>query len=139
MQQLEFMGTGLMKNTEREASTVTISSAAQVLPLVRRQMAIDLAIAAIFLCVVAVGPYWLTGSTKILYIAPFLILPVVLVTYAGRYIPLSNKHDSLFNKYGDIYVEQISSAVKKHGIRTLINTRWFETYADEDCRNAIDD
>lgn len=127
-----------MESSERKERAVAISSAAQVLPLVRREMAVDLAKAAIVFGVLAVGPYWLSGSTKSLYLAPFFLLVGALMMYTGRYIPISNRHDSLVRKYGDIYVEEIASAVEEHGVRTLLKTRWFETYADESCRRTSD-
>lgn len=59
--------------------------------------------------------------------------------YVGQYIPLRDRHESLLNKYGEIYVEEVNKAIARYGIPKLTHTRWFDTYADEYCeRNQSD-
>jgi len=69
-----------------------------------------------------------------------LLIVGALQLYVGQYIPLRNRHDSLLNKYGDVYVDEVNKAIARYGVAKLTSTRWFETYADEFCeRNKIDE
>ena len=67
-----------------------------------------------------------------------LLIVGALQLYVGQYIPLRNRHDSLLNRYGDVYVDEVNKAIARYGVAKLTSTRWFETYADEFCeRNKI--
>ena len=135
-QPLELMGGTSMQTNRTQNKGNAIYSAAQVLPAVRRRMMMDMMKVTVLLAVLAIAPYLLSGETKLFYLAPFSLVVIALLTYTGRYIPISNKHDSLVRKYGDIYVKEVAAAVDEHGFRTLLRTRWFETYADENCRRS---
>ena len=110
----------------------------QVLHQVRRAMAVGFAKFTAYVGVLAVLMYWLTDMDVIFYMAPVILIVAALQVYAGRYIPISSKHDSLFNKYGDAYRQEVTKAVKQHGMDKLISTHWFEVYADEFCRRRGD-
>lgn len=123
----------------RDDSTIAVLSASQVLPLVRRRLFFEFAQGAAVIGMLSFLFYSLDGNvTTILYVAPFLLLVPGLQMYAGRYIPISNKHDSLLRKYGDVYIKEVSVAVTNLGIRELLRTRWFESYADEFCKRHIE-
>jgi|GEM_PF-5351428 len=123
-----------MEQDQREKTTLEVTSVTQILPMVRREMVWDLAKAAAFLGTLHILGYWLNGSTKLLYLGPVLLLVGGLHLYGSRYIPISNRHDSLMSQYGDVYVQEVIWAANEHGIRKLIRTRWFESFADEFCK-----
>lgn len=101
-------------------------------------MAWGFAKATVVFVVLSFLMYWLNGSTKFFYLSPIFLLIGGLQLYAGRYIPISNRHDSLVSKYGDVYVKEVTWAANEHGIRKLIKTRWFESYADDFCKRRAD-
>ena len=57
----------------------------------------------------------------------------VIVVYPGKYVPITNRHESLLNKYGGVYLAEAENAIGKLGIDRMLNTSWFETYAAELC------
>lgn len=94
-------------------------------------------VAAIVGAMVSIG-VWGFGKWDYLYLGIGLLVFGAVQGYVGQYIPLRNKHDSLLNKYGDVYVDEVNKAIARYGIRKLTSTRWFETYADEFCeRNKL--
>jgi len=70
---------------------------------------------------------------------PFLGLAVIaaMIVYVGKYIPTKNRHDSLLNKYGAIYLAEAESAISKIGMSKMLNTRWFEIYGAELCEKEV--
>ena len=122
--------------TDQQQAKPTVQSAANVLRLVRQQMLIDAARIALFLALLLLLHYGLSGSFKYLPLASVLFVLGVVHMYIGEYVPVSNRHDSLLNRYGDRYVKEVAAAVQKHGVRKLISTKWFETYADDLCERS---
>ena len=49
----------------------------------------------------------------------------VIVVYPGNYVPLTNKHESLLNKYGSVYLAEADKAMSKHGMDRMLSTCWF--------------
>ena len=125
-----------MQKTREQEGTAAISSATQILPLVRRRMIVAWTKGAFIAGVLAASLYWLTGSARLFYVAPPLFIFAALLAFARQYIPISKKHDELVCEYGDIYVKEVAAAIDEHGIRTLLRTRWFETYADKGCKRS---
>lgn len=123
--------------TEEDSASVVLS-ASQVLPLVRRRLYFAFAQSAAVIGALSFLSYWLNGTIKFFYLGPVFLLIAGLQLYVGRYIPISNKHDSLLRKYGDVYTKEVSLAVTNRGIRELLKTRWFESYADEFCRRRVE-
>ncbi|NOX69473.1 MAG: hypothetical protein GXP15_09825 [Gammaproteobacteria bacterium] len=78
---------------------------------------------------------WTSGNWSLLFVFLALLIGIVVQIYLGTYIPLLNKHDSLLNKHGAIYLDEANKAIARFGIEKLISTQWFETYADDLCRN----
>ena len=70
---------------------------------------------------------------------PFLGLAVIaaMIVYLGKYIPTMNRHDSLLNKYGAIYLAEADRAISKIGMSKMLNTRWFEIYGIELCEKEV--
>ena len=70
---------------------------------------------------------------------PFLGLAIFasMVVYLGKYIPTMNRHDSLLNKYGAIYLAEADRAISKIGMSKMLSTRWFEIYGIELCEREV--
>ncbi len=53
------------------------------------------------------------GNFIIAFFSVFVCAVVfaIIVVYPGRYIPTRNKHESLLNKYGSIYLSEADKAV----------------------------
>ncbi len=70
---------------------------------------------------------------------PFLGLAVfaAIIVYLGKYIPTMNRHDSLLNKYGAIYLAEADRSISKIGMSKMLNTRWFEIYGIELCEKEV--
>jgi len=66
---------------------------------------------------------------------PFLVLAAIaaMIVYVGKYIPTKNRHDSLLNKYGAIYLAEADRAISKIGMGKMLSTCWFEIYGIELC------
>ena len=128
----------MTEKDSREDSTATVLSASQVLPLVRRRLYFAFAQGAAAIGVLSLLFYWLNDTIEFFYLGPILLLIAGLQMYVGQYIPISNRHDSLLRKYGDVYTKEVSLAVTNRGIRELLRTRWFESYADEFCRRRVE-
>ncbi len=100
---------------------------------IRRSLLVEYVKALIFMGVIVSVVVWITDKREFLFMGLGLMVVGAFQVYLGRYIPLLNKHDSLRNKYGDVYVDEVDKAIGKFGVSKLISTRWFETYADEFC------
>lgn len=70
---------------------------------------------------------------------PFLGLAVfaAIIVYLGKYIPTMNRHDSLLNKYGAIYLAEANRAISKIGMGKMLSTCWFEIYGIELCEKEV--
>ena len=70
---------------------------------------------------------------------PLLSFAVVaaIIVYLGKYIPTKNRHDSLLNKYGAIYLAEADRAISKIGMSKMLSTRWFEIYGIELCEKEV--
>jgi hypothetical protein len=70
---------------------------------------------------------------------PFLGLAVIaaMIVYVGKYIPTKNRHDSLLNKYGAIYLAEADRAISKIGMSKMLDSRWFEIYGIELCEKEV--
>ena len=70
---------------------------------------------------------------------PFLGLAIFasMVVYLGKYIPTMNRHDSLLNKYGAIYLTEADRAISKIGMGKMLSTCWFEIYGIELCEREV--
>ena len=128
------IGVELLEQGGQEKSTSGVTSVNQILPLVRRRLALTTAGAFAFGVAISFWLYWLEGSMVYFLVGPALLLVGGLQSYFGQYVPISNRHDSLVSKYGDIYVKEFDRAASKHGVGKLITTRWFETYAEDFCK-----
>ena len=128
----------MTEKDNRDDFTSTVLLASQVLPLVRRRMYFAFAQGAAVIGMLSFIFYWLNVSTQFLYWGPILILVAGFQQYVGRYIPISNRRDSLLRKYGDVYTKEVSWAVNNRGIQELLKTQWFESYADEFCRRRVE-
>ena len=125
----------MMKENEREETSAEVTSDSQILPLVKREMALVIVkIAAVFGALSFLA-YWIDGSTMWFYLFPAFFLAGGLI-HVGKYISISNRHDSLVSKYGDVYGKEVILAANKIGISKLITTRWFESYAGIYCKRS---
>ena len=65
------------------------------------------------------------------------VIFAVVVVYPGKYVPTTNRHESLLNKYGGVYLAEAENAISKLGMDRMLNTSWFETYAAELCKKEM--
>ncbi|MCP5090472.1 MAG: hypothetical protein GY949_06090 [Gammaproteobacteria bacterium] len=79
---------------------------------------------------------WAFAKWDYSFVGVGLLIVGALQLYVGQYIPLRNRHDSLLNKYGDVYVDEVNRAIARYGVAKLTSTHWFETYADEFCERS---
>ena len=113
-------------------------SADDIVKLVRRslvQIFVSYLAASAILAAFVAYHYSRQGDFIIAFFSVFVCAVVfaIIVVYPGKYIPTRNKHESLLNKYGSIYLSEADKAVSKHGLYKMLRTSWFETYAGELC------
>lgn len=113
-------------------------NANDILIAVRRALWISTGKAITILLLMSMALVWLSDKPK--YASMGTVFAVVLVFQAivGQYIPIRNRHESLLSKYGDAYVAEAQHAMDLFGMRKLLRTRWFETYAAEFCRRRVE-
>ncbi len=109
-------------------------NASDILTAVRRALWIATGKVAAFILVLILGLVWLSDKTHSVAVGVALAVVVVFQVTVGQYIPIKNRHESLLSEYGKTYVAEAEHAIKLFGMRKLISTRWFETYAAEFCR-----
>ena len=109
-----------------------------IVQLIRRHFLLELAKLAGIVVVLSVGIGWISGSWQTSFtpigIAGFGVVYIALT----KYPPVVKKHAELLEKYGDDYLSEAHKAISTKGIGRLINTRWFEVYAEDFCDRSIE-
>lgn len=113
-----------------------MSSSDDIIQQIRRSyLASFLKVSGFVIAIVLVAGF-VFGRWDYFLIGFFFLMIGAAQVFIGQYIPLRNKHDSLLNKYGDVYLEEVSKAIARYGVNTLTSTRWFATYAEEYCEQS---
>ena len=75
------------------------------------------------------------GDSHTNFLTAFVLAVIfaVIVVYAGKYVPVTSKHENLLNKYGHVYLAEAEKAMSKYGMDRMLSTCWFEIYADNFC------
>lgn len=115
-----------------------VVGANDILIAVRRTLWISTGKAISFLILMGLVLTWLSDNPKYALIGSVLVVVVIFQVIVGQYIPVRNRHESLLSRYGAVYVAEAQHAIKRFGIRELLRTRWFATYADEFCRRRTE-
>jgi len=98
---------------------------------------------ASYICAAVIAAVWFVhfndGDIFPDAVYPFLGLAIFasMVVYLRKYIPTMNRHDSLLNKYGAIYLAEADRAISKIGMSKMLSTSWFEVYAVELCEKEV--
>ena len=112
-------------------------SAIDVVKQIRRSLLIRFLsyVAMSALLATAAARYMEYGSFSANFFMVFVLAMcfAVIVVYPGKYVPITNKHESLLNKYGDVYLAEAGRAMSKNGMDRMLRTCWFEIYADDFC------
>lgn len=112
-------------------------SATDVVKQIRRSLLIQflvyVAMSALLATVFARYTEYGTLLTNFFTVFVLAVCFSVVVIYPGRYVPITNKHESLLNKYGSVYLAEAERAMSKNGMNRMLSTCWFEIYADDFC------
>lgn len=110
----------------------------QILKAVQRSLLIQAGKVLTFVLVLISALVLLSGKTHYLLVGGGVVLLIVFQLIVGQYMPIRNRHESLFSQFGEVYLAEASVAVNKFGMREILRGRWFETYAAEFCRRQIE-
>ncbi len=109
-------------------------NANDILIAVRREVWISFGKSLSILILMSLVLFWILDHRNYAVLGVVFAAVLLFQAIVGQYIPIRNRHESLLRQYGEVYVAEAQHAMDKFGMRKLIRTRWFETYAAEFCR-----
>ena len=117
-------------------------SAGDITTQVRRALLVHLAgyvgVAVILGIVVAGNSEYGGFTSNFLTVFVLAVCFGMIVVYAGEYVPTMSKHETLLNKYGDVYLAEAERAIARYGVSQMLSTRWFKSYADDFCQRRLE-
>ena len=109
-------------------------NAKEILIAVRREVWISTGKTVSALILMGLVIFWFSDDRFHPVLGVVLAVVFVFQVIFGQYIPVRNRHESLLSQYGEVYVAEAQYAMEQFGMRKLLRTSWFATYAAEFCR-----